>query len=68
MATRARPPGETSFRVTNDPTGGGRVNPYFVELYRSGIGTGRMFQAAEHTAQVRYDKREERERLFGSAC
>ena len=51
-------------RVPNQPVGGGRTNPFFVDFYQT---TGNQligFEAREHTAQVPYENREEREARF----
>ncbi|MFV1967437.1 MAG: helicase C-terminal domain-containing protein [Pirellulaceae bacterium] len=51
-------------RVPNLPESGGRMNPFFVDFYRT---TGNQlvgFEAREHTAQVPYENREEREARF----
>ncbi len=51
-------------RVPNQPEGGSRTNPFFVDFYRT---TGNQlvgFEAREHTAQVPYENREEREERF----
>lgn len=51
-------------RVPNQPEGGGRTNPFFVDFYQT---TGNKlvgFEAREHTAQVPYESREEREARF----
>ena len=54
-------------RVPNPPDDGGRTNPFFVEFYRHIAGDCRGFEAREHTAQVPYEERQEREKDFGTA-
>jgi ATP-dependent helicase YprA (DUF1998 family)/very-short-patch-repair endonuclease len=51
-------------RVPNQPEGGGRTNPFFVEFYQLVGTTLAGFEAREHTAQVPYEAREERENRF----
>jgi ATP-dependent helicase YprA (DUF1998 family)/very-short-patch-repair endonuclease len=51
-------------RVPSRPTDGGRTNPYFVDFYRNRAQTLKGISAREHTAQVKPEQREERERLF----
>ena len=51
-------------RVPQAPPDGGRTNPFFVDLYRSIVDGGQGIEAREHTAQVRPEEREEREREF----
>lgn len=51
-------------RVPSAPARGGRVNPYFVELYRQEAAALGGLEAREHTAQVKYEKRLERESDF----
>ena len=51
-------------RVPNQPRDGGRTNPFFVDFYRN---VGRQLaglEAREHTAQVPYHAREDREQRF----
>jgi very-short-patch-repair endonuclease len=51
-------------RVPNAPQTGGRTNPFFVEFYRS-VGSQLInLEAREHTAQVDYELRIEREDDF----
>jgi len=47
-----------------DPNLGGRVNPFFVDLYQRVSGDLRGMQAREHTAQVSADERRRREEEF----
>ena len=51
-------------RVPNQPEGGGRTNPFFVEFYQLVGATLTGFEAREHTAQVPYEAREDRESRF----
>jgi len=49
------------------PRGSGlgfRTNPFFVEFYRNAAAENVGLEAREHTAQVDYEKREEREQRF----
>ena len=52
-------------RVPNLPDEGGRTNPFFVQFYRTVAGDCRGFEAHEHTAQVSYEDRQQREQDFG---
>ena len=54
-------------RVPNPPSDGGHTNPFFVEFYRTVAGDCRGFEAREHTAQVPYEERQQREKDFGTA-
>ncbi len=54
-------------RVPQAPEGGGRTNPFFVDLYRTIADGGQGIEAREHTAQVKPAEREERERAFRTA-
>ena len=52
-------------RMPREPKDGIRPNPFFAKLYREGsIEVGRNLEAREHTAQVEYAVREEREKRF----
>ncbi len=51
-------------RKTVDPDVGSRVNAFFRDLYAEHAVELSAIQAAEHTAQVQADIRQERERLF----
>lgn len=51
-------------RMPNEPEGGGRTNQYFVDFYRSMTADLQGLEAREHTAQVQYELREEREQKF----
>lgn len=54
-----------SVRMPRMPEQGLRVNPFFSEFYRNtGLGL-RGYEAREHTAQVKAEIREEREKRFG---
>ncbi len=54
-------------RVPSLPEDGGRTNPFFVEFYKGVAADGQGLRAREHTAQVKPDEREEREREFREA-
>ena len=62
--------GSTAFhdpiRMPGLPEGGGRTNPFFVDFYKSVAGDLVEIEAREHTAQVPYAWREEREEAFRS--
>lgn len=51
-------------RVPRSPSTGGRTNPFFVDYYRNVALSLRGLEAREHTAQVPYDQRQEREDRF----
>lgn len=53
-------------RVPNPPEDGGKPNPFFVDFYREVADSLVGLEAKEHTAQVPYQKREEREQRFRS--
>ncbi len=46
------------------PEEGGRTNPFFVDFYRNVAGELRGLNAHEHTAQVPYEQRNQREEQF----
>ena len=48
--------------VPSQPDSGGRTNPYFVEFYRTIASDLLGLEAREHTAQVPYDNRVDREK------
>lgn len=54
-------------RVPGLPEGGGRTNPFFVDFYQSMAQELVDIEAREHTAQVPYDLREDREDRFREA-
>ena len=51
-------------RVPRQSTTGGRTNPFFVEFYREVASELPGIEAREHTAQVPYEEREDREKRF----
>lgn len=51
-------------RVPNESVLGSRTNPFFVEFYQSIAAGARGIEAREHTAQVPYELRIEREESF----
>ena len=51
-------------RVPQPPPEGGRPNPFFLAFYRTAAADGQGLEAREHTAQVPYEAREEREQRF----
>jgi len=51
-------------RVPNPSATGGRTNPFFVRFYQSVAATTLGFEAREHTAQVPYELRVDREGRF----
>lgn len=54
-------------RVPRLPEGGSSTNRFFVEYYKSIASELAGFEAREHTAQVHYDDRQEREERFRTA-
>lgn len=60
--------GKTSFhdpiRVPNVPETGRRTNPFFVSYYQTTAADTKGLEAREHTAQVDYESRVDRERRF----
>ena len=57
-------PASDPIRIPRQPTEGRRPNQFFVELYKTVAAEGSGIEAREHTAQVPYDTREEREDRF----
>jgi ATP-dependent helicase YprA (DUF1998 family)/very-short-patch-repair endonuclease len=53
--------------IPNEPEGGGRTNPYFVNYYRGIALETQGLRAHEHTAQVQYEDRVQREQDFREA-
>ena len=51
-------------RFPDLPEEGGNPNSFFVQLYRSGLEEIKGIEAREHTAQVKAEDREEREKKF----
>ena len=51
-------------RVPKVPEGGSRPNRFFLDLYRNVATEGQGLEAREHTAQVPYEARIEREKRF----
>ena len=51
-------------RRPNEPEQGSRTNPFFVNFYRTGADDLQGFEAREHTAQVEYEARLDREERF----
>lgn len=51
-------------RVPRVPAAGSRTNPFFIGFYRTIAAEGKGLEAREHTAQVRYEQRQEREDQF----
>jgi len=54
-------------RIPNPPEEGSRPNAFFLEFYRHLAADGQGLEAREHTAQVPYEIREEREDRFREA-
>ena len=54
-------------RVPNPPKDGSRTNKFFVDFYKQVATDLRGLEAREHTAQVPYELREQREKDFGNA-
>jgi ATP-dependent helicase YprA (DUF1998 family) len=57
-------PSHDPVRVPRPPEGGLRPNEFFVDFYRTVAADGQGLEAREHTAQVPYPQREDRERRF----
>lgn len=51
-------------RVPRAPSEGGRTNPFFIQHYRDIAAEGKGLEAREHTAQVQYEDRRDREDRF----
>lgn len=51
-------------RVLNEPEGGSRTNPFFLEFYKNIALNAKGINAKEHTAQVPYEDRVARENTF----
>jgi very-short-patch-repair endonuclease len=51
-------------RVPNPPANGGRPNEFFLNFYRTVAADGQGLEAREHTAQVPYEARVDRETRF----
>ena len=51
-------------RVPKQPAEGGKTNPFFLNFYKAEAGTMPHYEAREHTAQVPYEDRREREERF----
>ncbi|HET6979842.1 MAG TPA: DEAD/DEAH box helicase [Pyrinomonadaceae bacterium] len=51
-------------RRSNEPEEGSRTNQFFVGFYRTAVTDLQGFEAREHTAQVEYQMRQEREQRF----
>lgn len=51
-------------RMPTQPEEGGRTNSFFVDFYRTAGEELQHLEAREHTAQVRYEHRQEREERF----
>ncbi len=54
-------------RMPRQPDQGLRINPFFKDFYREMGGTLQGYEAREHTAQVKAEVREEREKRFAEA-
>ena len=50
--------------MPNEPAAGGRTNSYFVNFYRTAANSLHGLEAAQHTAQVPYEERLDREVRF----
>jgi ATP-dependent helicase YprA (DUF1998 family)/very-short-patch-repair endonuclease len=60
-------PAQDPIRVPRTPKQGSRVNEFFVRLYKEVAHDLKGLEAREHTAQVPYEERQERERRFRKA-
>ncbi len=54
-------------RIPAQPEEGGQTNRFFVEFYKNVAGSLQGIEAREHTAQVDYDDRQDREERFRDA-
>jgi len=64
IAGNGTKPFHDPLRVPTESEVGGRTNPFFVSFYQEIATEGKGIEAKEHTAQVPYDLREEREDAF----
>jgi len=64
VAGDGKTPAHDPARVPRLPSGGARVNEFFVDYYRTKAVTLKNMRSAEHTAQVMSDERERRETAF----
>jgi very-short-patch-repair endonuclease len=55
------------FRMPRQPEQGARPNPFFVEFYKNAVDRLKTMEAHEHTAQVPYEIRQQREDDFKTA-
>jgi len=60
-------PAHDPVRVPRLPSGGARVNEFFVDYYRTKAASLKDLRSAEHTAQVMSEERERRETAFRQA-
>jgi len=64
LAGEGKAPTPDPIRVPNPPAEGSRPNQFFLDFYRTVAADGQGLEAREHTAQVPYDVREDREQRF----
>jgi ATP-dependent helicase YprA (DUF1998 family)/very-short-patch-repair endonuclease len=67
LAGKGEKPFIDPIRIPRTPESGGRTNPFFIEFYRSIAVEGKGLEAREHTAQVQYELRLQREEAFKEA-
>lgn len=67
LAGKGEKPFIDPIRIPRASESGGRTNPFFVEFYRSIAVEGKGLEAREHTAQVPYEIRQQREDAFKEA-
>lgn len=66
-ASEGMSPAHDPIRIPRAPKAGRRTNQFFLDLYRGAAADTQGVQAREHTAQVRAEEREAREREFRTA-
>lgn len=64
LAGEGKKPFYDPIRIPRVPETGGRTNPFFIEYYKSIADDGKGLEAREHTAQVQYEARIDREERF----
>ncbi len=64
LASDGKTPFHDPIRMPRMSQEGGKTNPFFVKFYQDILEDLKRLRAREHTAQVPYDKREERENEF----
>jgi hypothetical protein len=67
VAGEGKAAGHDPIRVPSPPANGGRPNEFFLNFYRTVAADGQGLEAREHTAQVPYETRQDRENRFKTA-